>query len=421
MNEPLCTFVNCMNATMSNLNPASVKKRKLVSSATSIKSSFDFNEVLRRAETVVNSFNLQSTCLSHHWKYNMEKCIDASPLIIGFHDDDALAYIGSHSGMFAAILTQTGERIWTTQLDDRVESTASVSKCGTYLVVGTYAGTLYALSPSTGRILGEFQLQGEIKSEIVISGSGAIWIGCHDGFVYTFEATKSDEDTVMFELIWKYDFGKPVYGRIELDEENQIAFIASTAGTVVAVDLSHSPFKIQWTYSCEKPVFSSPRLFSKEHLLVCTVGGKVATLSRLNGSMRWTKHIKDPIFSVPSTVCFHDCDDCLAVVGAHDKKLHLFDSTGHEVFSYSAESPIFSSPLVQKCKNHLRICFCCTLGTVYCIVLRIEGGGERSSRVKLVSEGKIQLGGEVFSSPVVVNDKIIIGCRDDYLYSLKIS
>ena len=32
-----------------------------------------------------------------------------------------------------------------------------------------------------------------------------------------------------------------------------------------------------------------------------------------------------------------------------------------------------------------------------------------------------QLPGEVFSSPVVVGDYLVVGCRDDYVYCLEIS
>jgi len=51
-----------------------------------------------------------------------------------------------------------------------------------------------------------------------------------------------------------------------------------------------------------------------------------------------------------------------------------------------------------------------TLGTLY--VLDLYSG------VYLAS---YSLPGEVFSSPVVVDNRLLIGCRNDYMYSLEIS
>ena len=51
-----------------------------------------------------------------------------------------------------------------------------------------------------------------------------------------------------------------------------------------------------------------------------------------------------------------------------------------------------------------------TVGTLY--ILELHSG---------VLLGSYSLPGEVFSSPVVVDKQIIVGCRNDYLYSLEMS
>lgn len=47
-------------------------------------------------------------------------------------------FVGSHSGQFIAAELHSGAVLWRTQLSDRVESSACVSLCGQYVVVGEF-------------------------------------------------------------------------------------------------------------------------------------------------------------------------------------------------------------------------------------------------------------------------------------------
>lgn len=66
------------------------------------------------------------------------KCVDASPLLIqdDSRDPSETVYIGSHSGRFFAICFRTGKVLWESQLTDRIESSACLSVCGQYVIVG---------------------------------------------------------------------------------------------------------------------------------------------------------------------------------------------------------------------------------------------------------------------------------------------
>ena len=50
----------------------------------------------------------------------------------GLHE----VFIGSHSHHMFAVVAETGELLWKTRLGDRIESSASVSMCGNYIIVG---------------------------------------------------------------------------------------------------------------------------------------------------------------------------------------------------------------------------------------------------------------------------------------------
>ena len=81
--------------------------------------------------------NKRFLALNEEWKYDLRKCIDASPLILMDNDcKDGVIYIGSHSHIFAAISVKHGKKVWETVLGDRIESSATVSVDGKLICVG---------------------------------------------------------------------------------------------------------------------------------------------------------------------------------------------------------------------------------------------------------------------------------------------
>lgn len=66
----------------------------------------------------------------------MGRCVDASPLAVKEGLTPPTVFIGSHSGVFVSLCMLSGKCHWQTQLSDRVESSACLSLCGTYIIVG---------------------------------------------------------------------------------------------------------------------------------------------------------------------------------------------------------------------------------------------------------------------------------------------
>ena len=78
--------------------------------------------------------------LSIRWRVNTGKCVDCSPLLAKTPlSEEPIVFIGSHSGAFLAIELKTGREKWRRQLPDRIESSACLSMCGSYVVVGETA------------------------------------------------------------------------------------------------------------------------------------------------------------------------------------------------------------------------------------------------------------------------------------------
>lgn len=72
--------------------------------------------------------------LTINWKYNTLKCVDASPLLILRNDSEQLL-IGSHSAKFVCV-DCSGHLQWEFQALDRIESSATISKCKQYVIFG---------------------------------------------------------------------------------------------------------------------------------------------------------------------------------------------------------------------------------------------------------------------------------------------
>jgi len=53
-----------------------------------------------------------------------------------YFSSERFVYVGSHSGKFAAVDVEAGKEIWTVQLPDRIESTATIDRRKHLLFVG---------------------------------------------------------------------------------------------------------------------------------------------------------------------------------------------------------------------------------------------------------------------------------------------
>ena len=70
------------------------------------------------------------------WSFNTGRCVDASPLVVRKVSAQPTVFIGSHSGIFVSLSVHSGEKQWLAQLSDRIESSACLSLCGGYVIVG---------------------------------------------------------------------------------------------------------------------------------------------------------------------------------------------------------------------------------------------------------------------------------------------
>jgi acyl-CoA synthetase len=93
------------------------------------------------------------------------------------------------------------------------------------------------------------------------------------------------------------------------------------------------------------------------------------------------------------------------LIGSHDGRLkHIQACDGTLLWETNLKVVIFGAPFV----------------TTECVVVGLTSGEICVLSLKTgVLLNKIKLNGEIYSSPVVVGDKIYVGCRDDCVYCIQ--
>ncbi|KAI8804565.1 hypothetical protein BJ742DRAFT_905058 [Cladochytrium replicatum] len=364
------------------------------------------------------------------WRVDLAKCVDASPVIsISLSEPlTAVCFIGSHSGHIAAINGFDGSLVWKTQLPDRIESGCSVSNVFPGRVyVGCYDHRIYALDATSGTILSSFETGDVIKATPVEHPwTGSVITASYDGFMYSVKNLGASDKP---ELEWRYFVGSGIFGTPNMvtDSSGAVSIvICSLKGAVARINEDGEPV---WRVELEKPSFASPVVvaFGKDQqgrddmcILVTTFDGRLSCLSFKDGQTNWSVSTGDPGISSPVVCIAFDT----VVIGTSSKRLISFSlATGNVRWTSSLlDDRIFSTPSIALVGENAWILAASVSGKVY-IIDAISG--------EIV--GCKMLPGAVFSSPVILIPNIgtesgnglvvvsgfrmIVGCRDDYVYS----
>ncbi|XP_057380679.1 beta-alanine-activating enzyme-like isoform X2 [Daphnia carinata] len=327
--------------------------------------------------------------LKQIWKFSLKKCIDASPLVVQRKEIDAV-FVGSHSHRFSAVRLDDGQEIWTTTLPERIESSATCDMDGSNIFVGCYDGHLYCLDSQTGRVSWRFKTGDAIKSSPVCTGFSVIF-GSHDRILYCLSVAQG-------ELIWKKTISSgSLFASPAWDGNNRI-LAASLDGTCSV--LSVATGQLLWSIKLATPVFSTPAwCFKQERCLFASVDGYMNCCTADTGEIVWRFQAAGPIFSTPTIT------EQRIIFGSHDSFLYcLHEESGLQLWRVGFTSSIYSSPFAASV-------IICSDTNGYLKVLEFSTGC-------LLAQSRLD--GQVFSSPIMVDQLVIVGCRDDNLYCFKL-
>ncbi|KAK1582767.1 hypothetical protein Q3G72_018054 [Acer saccharum] len=355
------------------------------------------------------------------WKVYMESCVDASPLLV-LKGSDIYLFVGSHSHTFLCLDAKSGCVQWETKLEGRVECSAAVVGDFSLVVVGCYKGKIYFLDFSNGSIWWIFQTCGEVKCQPVVDvPRQLIWCGSHDHSLYGL-------DFINRCCVYKLSCGGSIFGSPAIDEVHDTLYVASTSGRVTAISVKALPFHTLWLHELQVPVFGSLSVTSpNRYVICCLVDGYVVALD-LSGSIIWRYKTGGPVFagactsfSLPSQV----------LVCSRNGSVYSFEpEKGELLWEYSVGDPITASAYVDENLKLISetssladrlVCVCASSGSIY--ILRINSDvskKENPLREKVQEFARLELQGDVFSSPVMIGGRIFVGCRDDYVHCIAV-
>ncbi|XP_034246530.1 beta-alanine-activating enzyme [Thrips palmi] len=351
------------------------------------------------------------------WKVDLNKCIDASPLCLIYRSGHIGVVVGSHSGKLTYVDGKEGDVRWMVTLPDRIESSACPSVCGQFIFVGCYDGALYCINSVSGKINWSFKTGGEVKCPPALcNGGSSVLFGSYDKLVYCVNAQQGLLEWYASLASSADCKGNWLAAPLIL---GKIAILCNLGKLVSAVHTMDG--KVIWSTSLSNPVFSTPSHFSTslgDYVVAAEVKGTLHCLNVATGEVVWTwkagGFIFAPLVIVPDFSC---TDTHYILVGCYDFCLYcLFINPQNEIslkWKISLGARIGAAPFpfnIRTCDgvNNLCATVCNSAGEVF--IVNLNDGGIHCYH---------NIDSEVFSSPVVYNDKIYFGCRDNSMYCLR--
>ncbi|XP_029171037.1 LOW QUALITY PROTEIN: beta-alanine-activating enzyme [Nylanderia fulva] len=338
--------------------------------------------------------------------YNLQKCVDASPIIYRYSKTELYATVGSHFGIICTVdLLETSNKSYEIKLPDRIE--ASVLVLAKFRgIVGCYDGCVYCVHLKTGQVIWKFQTQDMVKcTAISCTQKSKIFVGSYDHYVYCL----SIEDGTQ---IWKTKASEGgICATGCLYRQSTLILFGTLDGSCVALEQSSG--HITWKRKLQNPIFVAPVVLQTGYVLFCSVAGVLCCFDIETDCQMWRYAIHGNVFSFPVIRNVDFTNNEHVILASQNKHVYCLEmprkmTEGNEPnlrYKLQMSSSIFATPW---CEDR-RMFIACTDGIL---------------KVFDLSEGKLlaskQLPGETFSSPVVHNDLAVLGCRDNNLYVLKL-
>ncbi|KAM7157633.1 beta-alanine-activating enzyme isoform 1-T1 [Molossus nigricans] len=274
------------------------------------------------------------------WRSDTGKCVDASPLVVipAADKSSATVYIGSHSHRMMAVDLYSGKVKWEQILGDRIESSACVSKCGNFIVVGCYNGSVYVLKSSNGEKYWMFTTEDAVKSSATMDPTtGVLYLGSHDQHAYALDIYEK-------KCVWKLKCGGTVFSSPCLNLIPHHLYFATLGGLLLAVNPATG--NRVWKHSCGKPLFSSPRC-CLQYVCIGCVDGNLLCFTHF-GEQVWQFSTSEPIFSSPCP----STSEQEIFFGSHDCFIYCCSMKGHLQWKFETTSKVYSTPFAFHHHKH---------------------------------------------------------------------
>lgn len=356
---------------------------------------------LQNCSPNIVSTNCEGTTssVSCMWRHDLGKCIDSPPTIFNV-DNKYIVSVGSHSHVLINVDLVSGQLLSKLTLPHRIECrVVQHNNNNNNGIVGCYDGFIYCFDIRNGTEQWKFNSHGMVKSRVCIienylvfgnyNSEFNLWCLTHNG-----------------AFVWKRKIGsKSIYAGV-IRMTNTKIFVTTLDGVCAIVEPLTG--KSLWETKLQSPIFSTPKITGST-LFVAEVLGIVHCIDYYVGkilcSFKANGNIYSSIESIDdNSICF-GCYDKFIYCISYDNVASLFRllwkvETCGQIFS-SPKSFVFDSmKLVLVCSNN---------GSIYFM----NASGELLTQ--------LQIDGEIFSTPSVADNKVVIASRNNLLYCFDIS
>jgi len=319
------------------------------------------------------------------WSFKTGSEIKSSPVVWG----DRIV-IGSTDN-FVYCLDLQGNLIWSFKTTNAVEAPALIRNNTVF--IGDLSGMFYAIDLQTGKQLWMYEANNQFSGSANWfrdrTGREFIIAGSYDFYLYCFEATTG-------RLMWRYEAQNYLHTTPAL--WNGHAIFGGCDGLLHMVRLSNgqslSTIKVA-SYIASAAAIVGDKAFIGDY------DGKFSSIDLKSQTIRWSFERETrqlPFIGSPSVVGNR------VIVGNRDRFVYCLNKdTGKIEWQYNTGSPVESSPIADR-RNVLVSNMRGDL-----LLLNLQNG-------ELV--WNYELGSAVQGSPAIIPNRIIVGAKDGYIYSL---
>ncbi|XP_015124957.2 beta-alanine-activating enzyme isoform X1 [Diachasma alloeum] len=207
--------------------------------------------------------------------------------------------------------------------------------------------------------------------------------------------------------IWK---AKPSNASISatpiVHETANSVLLGTLDGTCVS--LNQTTGKILWIRHLKHPIFSAPVISHNQSIIFCDVSGVVAAFDLKDGKQIWKMDIGGNVFS--HLVIQKDRATAMEnlIIPSRNRNLYIFRIESHTTQPKLRNQIEFSSPIIATP----------WVDDNFIIIALVKGELMIINSVSSGVDTMYKFQDEVYSSPVVHEDFLAIGCRDNNLYIL---
>ncbi len=346
------------------------------------------------------------------WSFETGDRVLSHPVI-----DNNIIYFGSNDNKVYAVDASTGGEIWSFDAGYNVQSPVALNEDLLYFESGN---NCYALDKTTGLESWSFVSNDPDGTEKldpwdyhhaspVIYGND-VYFGCGNGRLYGF-------DLISGNLTMQYEALDTAAIRSTPAIDNGVIYFGDWDGRIYALDIvSQDTIWTARTYDTQPyPTFGQVNTHMLVYDSLLLFGARNPTLqvfNKNNGNLVWDYTVPGGGWISGDPLVQHDT---LFIGGSDCNRFFAFNVfTGEMYWSYTFLYNNFSKPLI--CENYIVF----TTGNAYAYQGTNYGIGYLYALNK--SDGEIhnffQVGGNVFTSPAFMDNKLFMGSSDKHLYAI---